>query len=300
MIALLFPGQGAQSPGYLRALPACDAVRETLAEASACCGEDVSTYDTGQAVRRTVPTQLGIVIAGVAFARYAAAEGLRVQLAAGMSVGVFAAAVAAEAICFRDALALVRLRAEWMEQAFPGRTHGMAVIEGLRRTQVESLLTATKLSLANDNAATQFVLAGSATELDELCAKALEMGAFQARRLQIAVPSHGPWLQPVAEKLQEAAAAVEVKAPRFPVFANRDGRRITTAEALREELCGNLAAPVLWRDVMAAMSEVSLFVEAPPGHTLATLVHANLPEAGVVSAAEMRWDSIVRAAQRAE
>ena len=299
-LALLFPGQGAQTSGHLHALPDCAAVRQTLDEASAALGVDALTLDTAEALQGTVATQLSLLIAGTAFARFLASEGVVPAAAAGMSVGVFAAAVAAGALALPDALQLVQLRAELMERAFPGGTHGMAVVEGLRRVQVEQLIGGSGATLANDNAPLQFVLAGPIATVEALCARAAEQGATRAERLRVAVPSHGEWLQPAAQVLRTAVDAVPVTAPCFPLCANRNARRVTTADKLREELGGNLAAPVLWRDGMEALDAAgtTLYLEAPPGHTLAGLVHVNLPEAQVLSAGERRWDSLVRAAQK--
>lgn len=299
-VALLFPGQGAQVPGFLHALPPCAAVETTLAEASAVLGADALLLDSAEELAGTVPTQLSLCIAGVAFARFLAAESVAVTAAAGLSVGVFAAAVAAGSLEFADALRLVRRRADLMEAAFPGGTHGLAVIEGLRRSAVDALLTGSGASLANDNAPLQFVLAGPVLVLQELLPRALEQGAHRAQLLRVAVPSHTSALQPAAEELRLMVEAMPVRAPEFPVYANRNARRMVSAEKVREELAGNLAAPVLWRDIMAGLESlgIGLFLEAPPGHALASLAQANLAGAKVLSASETRWDIMVREARK--
>jgi malonate decarboxylase epsilon subunit len=299
-VALLFPGQGSQVPGFLHALPECHAVQSTLAEASVVLGEEALLLDTAEALAGPVPTQLSLCMAGVAFARFLAGENIPITAAAGLSVGVFAAAVATGSLKFADALRLVRRRAELMEAAFPGGTHGLAVIEGLRRDQMDSLLVGSGAALANDNAPLQFVLAGPVVVLDDLCARAPMLGAHRAQRLRISVPSHTAALQPAADELRWLVDATEIAPPAFPLYANRNARRIVTADKLREELANNLAAPVLWRDIMTALESlnIGLFVEAPPGHTLASLAKANLAGANVLSAADTRWDIVLREARR--
>jgi malonate decarboxylase epsilon subunit len=299
-IALLFPGQGSQTAGFLRALPTNEIVLRTLEEATSTLGFDVLTLDSEEGLRGTVAAQLALLVAGVAFARFVIAAQVEVAVAAGMSVGVFAAAVAANAVTFTEALGLVRRRAELMDDAFPDSTHGMAVLEGMTREQIEQLIAEEPIAVANENAAMQFVVAGRVVALQRICSLATEQGASRAQMLRIAVPSHSPWLLEVSQRMREAVDKAFISAPAFPLLANRNGRRITNANSLREELASNMAWPVNWRDVMSLLdgSGVSLYLEAPPGHTLAGLVHANLADASALSASEMRWESLLRAAHR--
>ena len=299
-VALLFPGQGAQTPGFLHTLPEIECVQKTLVEASNALGFDVLSLDSEPMSRGTVAVQLSLLIAGTAFARFVHAEKIVPVAAAGMSVGAFAAAVAASALAFADALQFVKWRAELMEQAFPDGTHGLAVVEGLQREQLELLLVGRELVLANENALAQFVVVGQTPSLHTICAVALQAGAHRAELLQIGVPSHTVLLQPAAETLSRLAMKIAVSTPAFPLFANRTARPLISADKLREDLTWNMAAPVMWRDIMSAMGElgVDLFLEAPPGHTLGRLAHVNLPEVAAMSAADTRWDVLAKAARR--
>ncbi len=299
-VALLMPGQGAQTPGFLHALPDCPAVRDVLAEASELLSRDALELDTAEALESTVAIQISLLLAGVAFARFLEHGGVPIVAAAGMSLGTFSAAVAAGSLSLRDALELVRLRGQLMEQAFPGGTHGMAALEGLPRNTVERLLKGTGITLANDNAPLQFVLAGARAELDFVCVQALAQGAQRATLLRMNVPSHGEWLPPATTVLVRAAATVLISTPRFTLFANRDARPITSGEELREDLVLNMASLVMWRDIVAGLesSGIDLYLEAPPGHALAGLLRANASHVKILSAAEARWDVMVRAAHR--
>ena len=129
-LTLLFPGQGAQRPGFRRRLPQHPAVHGTLAEARRILEQDLGQLDDAAALQSTAAVQLGTLIAGVAVARALAAEGVTADAVAGLSVGAFAAAVACEALTFPDALSLVKLRGEAMARAAP-HGHGMAAILGL-------------------------------------------------------------------------------------------------------------------------------------------------------------------------
>lgn len=118
-IAFLYPGQGAQFAGMLHQLPNHAKVNETLLEASQVLGHDILTLDTETALSSTVPVQLGLFVSGVAVTRALQTEGIKPEVVAGLSVGAFAAAVAAGAVSFKDGLNLVKLRAELMEKAYP-------------------------------------------------------------------------------------------------------------------------------------------------------------------------------------
>ena len=123
---LVFPGQGAQQPGMLQRLP-----RETLVEASDVLGEDVLLLDSAEALRTTRAVQLCLLIAGTAASRQLLQHGLTADYVAGLSIGAYPAAVVAGALSFSDALHLVSLRGELMQQAYP-QGFGMTAIIGLR------------------------------------------------------------------------------------------------------------------------------------------------------------------------
>lgn len=131
---LVFPGQGAQQPGMLQRLP-----RETLTEASDVLGEDVALLDSADALRSTRAVQLCLLIAGVAASRQLLQDELEADYVAGLSIGAYPAAVVAGALSFSDALNLVSLRGELMQQAYP-QGFGMTAIIGLQLSTVETLL----------------------------------------------------------------------------------------------------------------------------------------------------------------
>ena len=131
---LLFPGQGAQLPGMLHTLGKHPAVEETLHEISETLGCDIRTFDSPEELKLTVPVQLALLAAGVATARTLQQSGLEASAVAGLSVGAFSAAVAADAISLADAVTLVRSRAEQMEHLYPAG-YGLAAIVGLNEKQ---------------------------------------------------------------------------------------------------------------------------------------------------------------------
>lgn len=302
--AYLFPGQGAQTPGFLHRLPDHPAVRHTLDEAAAVLRLDVLMLDTAGALLSTRNVQLSVLVAGVAVARALAQEGMQVDAAAGLSVGAFGAAVACGALGFADALALVKIRGECMEQAYP-KGYGMAVIAGLDERQVAAILERVggayaEIYIANINAPTQLVVSGADLALEAAMKLARERGARRAERLAVNTPSHSPLLHAVSERLAAVMRTVEFHAPQPPYVSNRRARAVRDAAGVREDLILNVENVVHWHDSVTVLYElgVRFFVEPPPGQLLARLAQEAFPMARAMAAEEVSLRSIVQAAQR--
>lgn len=298
--AFLFPGQGAQSPNFLHALPEHEAVQATLAEASRTLDLDASQIDSESALKSTVAVQIGTLVAGVACTRLLAAEQADPDAVAGLSVGAFAAAVASGAIRFPDALRLVRLRSEAMEEAHGQGGYGMVAILGLREAVVQPLISQISQSgkplyLASVNASAEMVLAGSEVALSEAAEAAQRAGA-RTRRLCVSVPSHCPLLNGVSDRLREAMREIRIERPRVPYISNHRARALYDGSEIAEDLIRNASHTVRWHESMALLYELGarVFIEAPPGHTLSNLVRSEFPEARAVAAANVKIDSIVQ------
>ena len=282
-IAFLFPGQGAQSPGFLHRLPDHATVADTLAEARTVLGREILELDAEAALQSTVAVQLGLLVAGAATARALAAEGVAPAMVAGLSVGSFAAAVTAGALAFPDALRLVDRRARLMEQACPAG-FGMVAVTGLPQRRVEAIVTeageTAPLYLANLNGPAEFVLSGADAALGRAIEAAQQAGARRAERLAVAVPSHCPLMQGAAADLTAAVESALVTAPRIPMIGNRRARMLRDAAAVRKELATNLAHPVRWSDSVTLMAEhgATAFLEMPPGTVLTRLAAAEFPD----------------------
>src|SRR5258706_7495763 len=261
MLASLFPGQGAQQEGYLHRLPDHAAVKDTLDEASHVLNSDVLTLDTPDALRSTVAVQIGLVVAGVATARALAHEQLAPDISAGLSVGAYAAAVSCGALAFDDALRLVRKRAELMEAAYPSG-YGLAAIVGLTEHQLEKLAAGhaddgqPPVYIGNVNAPRQIVIAGPDAALDAFIERALAAGARKATRLAVSVPSHCELLADASDKLLAYANDIPFRTPLSTYVANRGGRPLRTAEAIRDDLVMNIRYTVRWFDALTVMIEM--------------------------------------------
>ncbi|PKU25730.1 malonate decarboxylase subunit epsilon [Telmatospirillum siberiense] len=303
-IAFLFPGQGAQTPGFLHRLPDHPVVAATLAEAGEILGQDVLALDDAGALASTVAVQIATVTAGVALARLAGASGVRPDGVAGLSVGAFSAAIAGGSLTFADGLPLVRLRAQLMEQAYP-TGYGLAAVVGLDERRLAGLIEenfdqAAPVYLANLNAPTQFVIAGAEDGLEAILGLARAAGARKAERMAVGVPSHCPLLEKVARVLAKAIAEIPMAIPECVYVDNRRARATRDPELIRADLAGNVMYPVRWHDGSVLLYELGarLFIEMPPGHVLTNLAAAVFDDARAIAAEETPLETITILADR--
>lgn len=301
--AFLFPGQGAQTPGFLHALPEHEAVRATFRDAQKALPLNPADMDSGAVLNSTVSVQLGVLIAGVAYVRVLAAKGVFPDAVAGLSVGAFTAAVASGALDFATALRLVRLRAETMEAAYGAGGYGMMAILGLREAAVQKLIAEIArpdepLYLASVNAPAEIILAGSDPGLAAASEAASRAGA-RARRLSVSVPSHCALLDGVSVRLREAMREVRLDPPRVPYISNLRARALMGTADIAEDLILNVARTVRWHECVTLLYElgVRVFVEAPPGQALSNLVKNEFPQARALAAATVHLDSVIHLAR---
>ena len=282
-VAFLFAGQGAQYDGMLHQLPDHRMIRQTLEEASQLLGCDVLHLDTAATLEKARGAQLCLFVAGVAMARAVLAEGIQPQAVAGLSVGAFAAGVISGAVEFVDALHLVDLRAQRMQEVFSS-DYGMGVLVGLDERAVQKLVAEihtaqVPLYTANVNSPRQIAVAGHAQALESLFLKARQQGARRAEKMNVSTLSHCPLLLPVADELERAAASFTLHPVRIPYISNIGARHCRQPEAVLRDMVHNIAHGVRWGDTMTVLDELQceLFLAMPPGRTLCDLVTENLP-----------------------
>ncbi|WP_248806791.1 malonate decarboxylase subunit epsilon [Pseudomonas sp. MWU13-2100] len=293
---LVFPGQGAQQPGMLHRLADAAIVRGCLHEASDVLGEDVGLLDTPQALASTRAVQLCLLIAGVACARLLLEDSAPPAYVAGLSIGAYPAAVLAETLTFSDALRLVSLRGELMQQAYP-QGYGMTALIGLELAAVDKLLAQvhserTPVYLANINADNQCVIAGSDAAMNVLVALMQKDGV--ARRLAVSVPSHCPLLDEPARVLAAAFATVPMQAPRLGYLSGSSARLLRSAEQIRDDLAFNMRRVVDWRGTVQSAYErgARLQIELPPGSVLTGLARRVFEQGTVIAFDGARLDTL--------
>ncbi|WP_321813659.1 MULTISPECIES: malonate decarboxylase subunit epsilon [unclassified Paraburkholderia] len=301
-LACIFPGQGAQSPGFLHRLPEHEVVRATLDEASMVLDIDVLSLDSADALQSTVAVQIGLVVAGVAHARALAHEGLTPQFSAGLSVGAYPAAVCCGALAFGDALRMVRKRAELMESAWPSG-YGLTAVSGMSETQVETLaadMQSERVYVANVNAPRQIVVAGADKALDAFAERALAAGARKAQRLAVSVPSHCELLADAADQLVAWSRDIPFRTPMGAYIDNRGGRPLYRGDAIRADLATNMRHTIRWFDALTVMVEsgTTVMVEAPPGQVLTDIAREHYPDIAGLSASTLPLDRLVATVRR--
>jgi [acyl-carrier-protein] S-malonyltransferase len=281
--AFIFPGQGSQSVGMLNTIAHRPEVKAVLQEASDALGEDVAKLiaeGPAEALSLTTNTQPVMLTAGVAFYRAWLAEGGAVPaMMAGHSLGEYSALVAAGAIAFKDAVPLVRFRAEAMQTAVPVGTGGMAAILGLDDEIVKQVCAQASqasgqiVEAVNFNAPGQVVIAGSSDAVTKACELLKAAGAKRALPLPVSAPFHSSLLQPASEKLESYLSSVVFNTPTISVVNNVDVQVLNDPAEIKDALVRQAAKPVRWHETINVMAKqgVTQVVECGPGKVLAGL-----------------------------
>lgn len=279
--AFVFPGQGSQAVGMLDAWGDHPAVRLTLAEASEALGEDLALLiqqGPKDQLDLTTNTQPVMLTAGVACYRAWLAEtNLTPAAVAGHSLGEYTALVVAGALQLKDALPLVRFRAQAMQEAVPVGAGGMAAILGLDADAVRAgcaevvVASGEVVEAVNFNDSKQTVIAGSKVGVEKACEVLKAKGAKRALLLPVSAPFHSSLMKPAAERLRERLAVTPFGPLAVPVVNNIDVRVESDAAAIRNALYRQAFGPVRWVETVQALKARGLqhILECGPGKVLA-------------------------------
>jgi len=287
-LAIVFPGQGSQSIGMMKGFADAPIVERTFLEANQILGIDLWTMvreGPAEALNQTVNTQPVMLVAGVACWRaWRENNGPLPAWLAGHSLGEYSALVAADALRFEDALPLVRLRAQAMQEAVPEGTGGIAAIVGLDAAKVVEVCRDAAegevLEPANLNSPVQVVIAGHRAAVERGMALAKQRGAKIATMLPMSAPSHCSLMTPAAARLRERLEAIEMKKPTIPVIQNRNVEASADPARIREALVEQLDHPVRWVETVQFLGHkgVKRIVECGPGKVLVGLSKRIVPD----------------------
>lgn len=288
-IAFFFPGQGSQSVGMMSGFGDLNIIRDTFTEASDILGVDfwAMASEPNETINETANTQPIMLTAGVATWRaWQATSAVMPSVLAGHSLGEYTALVASGALSFKDALPLVRYRAEVMQNAVPAGVGAMAAILGLDDEAVRAVCAEAAqnevLEAVNLNSPGQVVIAGNKAAVERGMELAKSKGAKRALPLPVSVPSHCALMKPAALLLAEYLKNVTVHASQVPVLHNADVASYSDGDKVKDALVRQLYSPVRWVETVQAIanSGVTQTAECGPGKVLAGLtkrIVAELP-----------------------
>jgi len=285
VLAIVAPGQGAQTPGFLTPwleLPTFAARIEWL---SAVCGLDLVAFGTKgdvEEIRDTAIAQPLLVAAGLAaFAELlpetdAVSVSSAVGVCAGHSVGELTAAAAAGVLSAEQAMVLVRERGRAMAAAAAITPTGMTAVLGGDREQVLAAIAAHGLTPANDNGPGQVVAAGTVEQLEAFAAAAPEKSRLTP--LSVAGAFHTHHMAPAVDHLARLSASITPADPTVKLLSNSDGAVVPSGADFLARLVAQVSNPVRWDLCSATLLDlgVDAMIELLPGGTLTGLARRSM------------------------
>ena len=274
----VFPGQGAQTVGMGKDLYENNAdARAVFDEMDAVLGEKLSDIIfNGPIETLTLTANVQPAILATSIAMYRAGNYPKPDYMAGHSLGEYTALCAAGAISLRDAIKLVRLRGESMQNAVPAGQGAMAVILGIEFEELKKVCetaeseTGGVCDIANDNCPGQIVISGANNAIERAMELAKEAGARRAMKLALSVPPHSRLMEPVVTVMKKALDEIEIKTPIVPIISNKTCKPMTDINEIKDALLYQITHGVRWRESVLEMVNLGIddLTEIGPGEAL--------------------------------
>jgi [acyl-carrier-protein] S-malonyltransferase len=280
--AFVFPGQGSQFSGMGKNLyESNESVKAIFEKANEILGfriSDVMFSGTDEELKQTKITQPAIFIHSIA--AYLTIPDATPDMVAGHSLGEFSALVANKTLTFEDALKLVAIRAEAMQQACEQQASTMAAVLALDDTKVEEICAHISTQnnevvvAANYNCPGQLVISGSVKGVELACEAMKAAGAKRALLLPVGGAFHSPLMKSAEEELAAAIHATTFHTPTCPVYQNVVALAVTDPNEIKNNLIAQLTGAVRWTQCVQAMiaDGATEFTECGPGKVLQGLV----------------------------
>tara|TARA_Y100001936_G_scaffold245188_1_gene286770 strand:+ start:585 stop:1520 length:936 start_codon:yes stop_codon:yes gene_type:complete len=282
-IAFVFPGQGSQFIGMGKDFyDHAPEAKKLFEEANNVLGYDLANIcfnGPEETLKLTENTQPALLVHSTMALKMLRENGINSVLAAGHSLGEFSALVAAGALNFTDAIRLVRLRGQFMQEAVPVGVGSMAAIIGLPVEAIQELCDRVSsdsnlVQPANLNSPVQTVIAGHKDAVDRVSKDALEAGAKKSIVLPVSAPFHSALMKPAEIKLQKELEDTEFHDLSFPIINNIEAKPITKGKEARESLVKQVCSPVRWAETMQSFIDykINTVVELGSGKVLSGLM----------------------------
>ena len=283
MLAIVAPGQGAQTPGFLSSWLTEQSFADRLDALASVAELDLRHYGTeadADTIRDTAVAQPLLVVAGILAAEqlFATSPGSYgpAGVAAGHSVGEITAAAGVGVLSAEDAMVFVRERGHGMAEAAAAAPTSMTAIIGGKPDEVLAAIEAQGLTPANNNGSGQIVAAGTVEQLAALA----EKPPTRARLFPLSVAGafHTVHMEPAVDRLRELAAGIVTHDPSTTLLSNADGQAVADGAEVLGRLVNQVASPVRWDLCMATMAELGVtgLLELPPSGTLTGIAKRNL------------------------
>ena len=274
-IAFIFPGQGAQACGMGQDFyEHTETGKRIFDKATELMGFSMPQlcFEENDRLDITEYTQAAMVTASIAMMRVLEENGIKPDVAAGLSLGEYCALAAAGVMSDKDAIRTVRQRGILMQEAVPVGEGAMAAILALDAAAIEEVTGAMEgVWIANYNCPGQIVISGEKAAVEEACEKLKAAGAKRAVMLNVSGPFHSGMLADAGERLGEVLSQVELHEPQIPYVANVTAQYVKSAAEVKELLTRQVSSSVRWQQSVEAMiaDGVDTFIEIGPGKTLA-------------------------------
>ena len=293
--ALVFPGQGAQYVGMGMELaeryPKARDILDDADKALSFALSDVIANGPDDELTKTDISQPAILtVSWMAFSVLKqSVDGLSYAATAGLSLGEYTALIAAGVLSFKDAVKLVRIRGQAMQEAADAAPSGMVALIGADEESAQQLCDQVAegdvLAVANLNSTGQVVISGAQAACERAVAAAKDAGIRRAMPLNVAGAFHSPLMASAADRLRAAIDDVELSDPRVPVYSNVTAKPVTSAADIPDLLVQQLTSPVRWAASVEAMKAdgISEFWELGPGKSLCGMIQRTVKEVEVAN-----------------
>ena len=281
MLAVVAPGQGSQTPGFLTPWIESDFASSLISSWSDSIGLDLKHLGTNadaDEIRDTENAQPLLVAGGlIGAATLFAGNDSTISYFAGHSVGEITAAALAQVLDGEGAMKLVRTRGIEMAKAAKGTETGMAAVLGGERDEVIKVLQSFDLTAANENGGGQIVAAGSLANLAKLTEN--PPAGSRVRPLAVSGAFHTKTMAPAVPVLSEMTKSISINDAKIPTLSNKDGAVITSGQEVIERIVGQIAGPVRWDLCMQTLEKLGVtgVIEVPPAGTLVGLIKRAAP-----------------------